>query len=91
VNQQPFTFDKSERDVGQMWQSPFTVTVKNNVFNSSLNLIFKAIAQPARVFTAIAHFRPGELSGNPEAYDVCDWFSAGATLSFLMSADLLRE
>src|SRR5215471_21077550 len=91
MNQQALAFDITERNVRDVWQASIAVAIENDCFNLCLHFVFKFVAQPARIFISLIHFRAREFCRRAESHQVGDGLSSRAPLSFLVPADLLRK
>src|SRR5438067_3851832 len=91
MNQQTFTFDKSERDVQDVRQASRAIAIEDSVANAGLNQLFETIAQSLCMFVALENLLLRQLGGNSERDDVGNRFSPRAALTLLMSTDLLRR
>src|SRR5438067_9040211 len=91
MNQQTFTFDKSERDVQDVRQASRAIAIEDSVANAGLNQLFETIAQSLCMFVALENLLLRQLGGNSERDDVGNRFSPRAALTLLMAADLLRD
>src|SRR6266404_2400263 len=72
-----------------MRQTLFAASVENDLVDTFGDLLFKSIAQAARVFVAFRHFALGQFRRRAKSDDVGDGFGAAPPLSLLMTADLL--
>src|SRR5438128_2153286 len=91
MNQEAFAFDKAKRNVRHMRQTLFAVSIEDNVPDPGRHHFFKPIAQAAGMFVAFEHFLLCQFSRNSESDDVWNRLCACAPVSFLMSANLLRQ
>src|ERR1041385_4605094 len=91
MNQQSFALNKAKRNVRNMRETPIVTTVEGDVSDLCLNLSLESISQRAHLFVAIFDFILSEFRGHAEGDDVRDGFCSGASLTFLMATDLLRN
>src|ERR1041385_6654475 len=91
MNQQSFALNKAKRNVRNMRETPIATTVEDDVSDLCLNLSLESISQRAHLFVAIVHFILSKFCGHAERDDVRDGFCSGASLTFLMATDLLRN
>ena len=74
-----------------MRQALFPVSVESDVVDGLHDGTLKTIAQTPCVFVALRHFAARQFRGRSKGDEVGYRFGAGASFSFLMTANLLRS